>query len=340
MANAPSGFGKPKLKRTVPREIEPSAAAPDLTQDVPEPVDTDDNEFVACRQSGASASDRITQCVARGGIPRKSLSDAQWRRLSPFLTGKKGDRGRTARNSRLTVEGILWRFRVGAPWRDLPAHFGNWNSVYRSFRRWCRRGVFLRLLLSLARELDLRVLLVDGTFVKVHQHAAGAPKRGRQPDISRSEQALGVSRGGLTTKVMLLIDRRGRLAGFSLAPGNTFEAHELPALLSSLPASETAELLGDKAYDTNKVRGMLAELGIVATIPSKSNRKKPIPHDTGAYKGRGLVENVIADLKHFRGIATRYCKYAEMYAAGFQLVAWHLQTRGRRQRQSMYLEGR
>ena len=287
MANAPSGFGKPKLKRTAPREIEPSAAAPDLTQDVPEPVDTDDNEFVACRQSGASASDRITQCVARGGIPRKSLSDVQWRRLSPFLTGKKGDRGRTARNSRLTVEGILWRFRVGEPWRNLPAHFGNWNSVYRSFRRWCRRGVFLRLLLSLARDLDLRVLLVDGTFVKVHQHAAGTPKRGRQPAVSRSEQALGVSRGGLTTKVMLLIDRRGRLAGFSLAPGKTFEAHELPALLSSLPASETAELLGDKAYDTNKVRGMLAELGIVATIPSKSNRKNRFRTTRGRTRGAG-----------------------------------------------------
>ena len=72
------------------------------------------------------------------------ISDAAWARLEPLLTGKAGDRGVTGRHNRLFLEAVLWRVRVGLPWRDLPDGFGNWNSVFRRFRRWARVGAFER----------------------------------------------------------------------------------------------------------------------------------------------------------------------------------------------------
>ncbi len=105
------------------------------------------------------------------------LSDRQWARLEPALRGdpKKGGRPPLQAN-RNTVEGILWIARTGAPWRDLPPEFGKWNSVYQRFRRWTKAGVFEQLFNSLAGELQLDTVMVDGTFVKGHQHGTGAPK--------------------------------------------------------------------------------------------------------------------------------------------------------------------
>ena len=104
--------------------------------------------------------------------------------------------------------------------------------------------------------------------------------------------------------------------------------------------SQIEELLGDKAYDTNAVREMLAEMKIEITIPSKSNRKAPVPYDKYSYKGRHLIENLFGDIKHFRGISTRYHELAETFRAGRHLVTWFLRTRRRKGRSSKYLQGR
>ena len=79
-------------------------------------------------------------------------------------------------------------------------------------------------------ELDLDTVMVDGTLVKVHQHGAGAPKADAltTPDASRAAEAIGVSREGLTAKIVALVDKAGRLAGFALTPGNAHEPHSLP----------------------------------------------------------------------------------------------------------------
>lgn len=108
--------------------------------------------------------------------PRTKLTDAQWRRLEPLLPGKATDPGRSGFNNRKTVEGILWIARAGAPWRDRPPHFGKWNTIHKRFRRWVKGGVFARLLDALHEDLDRRIVMVDGTFAKVHQHGAGAEK--------------------------------------------------------------------------------------------------------------------------------------------------------------------
>ena len=92
----------------------------------------------------------------------------------PLLPGRATDRGVTARDNRLFLEAVLWRVRTGAPWRDLPADFGNWNSQFHRFRRWAASGVFQRLFEVLGGDPDLEYVLIDGTIASVHQKAAGA----------------------------------------------------------------------------------------------------------------------------------------------------------------------
>ena len=107
-------------------------------------------------------------------MDRNVLSDAQWARVAPLLPGKAGDPGRSAGDNRLFFEAVLWIARTGSPWRDLHAGFGNWNSVFRRFRRWARKGVFESLFKSLSDDPDFEYAIIDGTIVRVDQHGAGA----------------------------------------------------------------------------------------------------------------------------------------------------------------------
>ena len=94
--------------------------------------------------------------------------------IEPLLPGKKGDPGKTAEDNRLFVNAVLWIAKTGAPWRDLPERFGKWNSVFQRFNRWCKRGVWQRILDTLGGDPELEDLLLDSTVVRAHQHAAGA----------------------------------------------------------------------------------------------------------------------------------------------------------------------
>ena len=105
---------------------------------------------------------------------RTILTDAQWERIAPLLPGKKGDPGRSGDDNRLSLEGILWIVRTGAPWRDLPDVFGNWFTVWKRFRRWAIKGVFEKVFKALSGEPDMEYALIDGTIVKVHRHGSGA----------------------------------------------------------------------------------------------------------------------------------------------------------------------
>lgn len=107
-------------------------------------------------------------------MDRLILTDEQWERVAAHLPGKVGDPGRSGADNRLFLEGVLWIARVGAPWRDLPGMFGNWNSVFQRFRRWALKGVFERLFQILSGDPDFEYALIDGTIVRVHQHGTGA----------------------------------------------------------------------------------------------------------------------------------------------------------------------
>jgi transposase len=108
---------------------------------------------------------------------RHMLRDDQYERIAHLLPGKPADPGRTAADNRHFVEAVLWVLRTGSPWRDLPKHFGPWNSVYQRFRRWSRQGAWHGIFTMLAHDGDFEELYLDGTIVRAHQHASGAEKK-------------------------------------------------------------------------------------------------------------------------------------------------------------------
>ena len=124
-------------------------------------------------------------------MPRQQITDQQWERIAPILPGKPGDRGRTGLDNRKSLEGMIWVLRTGAPWRDLPSDYGKWNTVYRRFRRWSDKGVFKRIYETTQGELDMQSVQVDGSYIKVHQHAAGAPKGVARPISPRGPNPSG-----------------------------------------------------------------------------------------------------------------------------------------------------
>jgi Transposase and inactivated derivatives len=107
---------------------------------------------------------------------RFELTDEQWEKIKHLLPGKEGDSGRTAQDNRLFVDAVLWTARTGAQWRDLPARFGNWNSIYQRFNRWAKAGRW-QAIFEQMQDPDLEWLLIDSTIVRAHQHAAGALKK-------------------------------------------------------------------------------------------------------------------------------------------------------------------
>ena len=122
-------------------------------------------------------------------MARQMLSNRQWKQIKPLLPGKPGDPGRTGLNNRLAVEAILWIARTGAPWRDLPQEFGRWFTVYQRFNRWVKRGVLDSVFQLLNKDLELKTVMVDGTFIKVHQHGTGSLKVSARPVEKPSVEA-------------------------------------------------------------------------------------------------------------------------------------------------------
>ncbi len=84
--------------------------------------------------------------------------------------------GGTAADNRLFVEAVLFRFRAGIPWRDLPERFGDWKIVYQRFNRWAKSGVFERVFRLLASDHDNEYMMIYVTILRAHQHSAGAKK--------------------------------------------------------------------------------------------------------------------------------------------------------------------
>ena len=245
------------------------------------------------------------------------LSDAQWERMAALLPGKPGDPGRHGADNRRFLEAVLWIARTGAPWRDLDRQFGCWNSVFRRFRRWCVKGVFEKIFSAVADEPDLEYACIDGTIVRVHQHGTGA-KGGTHT------QAIGRSRGGLSTKILALVDALGNLVRFVLLPGQRHDSVGVAPLIKGLTFGA---LLADKAFDSDLLRTALHCRGAEAVIPPKTNRATSIACDYAMYAWRHLVENFFCHLKRFRRIATRYDKTDTSYSAMINVAAVSIELR-------------
>jgi transposase len=105
-------------------------------------------------------------------VKRYELSDAQWERIKDLLPGKAGDPGRSGKDNRLFVNGVLWVLRSGAHWHDLPERYGKWKSLHTRFSRWAKAGVWERVFQVLSADRKNEYLMLDTTLVRAHQQAA------------------------------------------------------------------------------------------------------------------------------------------------------------------------
>ncbi len=246
-----------------------------------------------------------------GVLDRLVLSDEHWNWMSGLVIGRPDQRGSTGRDNRMFVEGVLWITRTGSPWRDLPEVFGEWNSVFRRFSRWSTKGVWWRIFEAISDDPDFEYLIVDSTIVRAHQHAAGA-KGGPE------DQAIGRSRGGLSTKIHMAVRGLGCPVRFILTAGQKGDAPQAEPLIKGLPADV---VMADTAYDSDALRQAIAEKGALAVIPNNPSRAIKHKLDRHLYAQRHLIECCFSKLKQFRRVATRFEKTARNYLAVVTIAA-------------------
>lgn len=125
---------------------------------------------------------------------RHAISDADWDRLQHLLPGRPGQPGWVARDNRQFLDAVLWISKTGAAWRDLPERLGHWNSQWRRFDRWARKGVWGAVFAAL-QDPDLEWLILDSTVVRAHPAAAGAKKKRTGVGVRRSRRSVAVGAG-------------------------------------------------------------------------------------------------------------------------------------------------
>ncbi|MBT2509321.1 IS5 family transposase [Streptomyces sp. ISL-98] len=282
------------------------------------------------------------RCARRG---TGDLTNDEWSRLKPHLP-KTGQRGGCWKSHRRVTHGILFRKRTGVPWRDLPARFGKWKTVYERHRRWSANGTWDKILRAVqadadaAGRIDWSMASVDSTSCPAHQHAAGArkkpprvPGRRNTPRQHRPDEGLGRSQGGLTCKIHLAGEGGRRPLSFAITPGQWGDAPQLIPVMEGIrvarlggghPRTRPDHLGGDKAYSSRRNRRYPRRRHIKHTIPEpkdqRANRKRrgskggrPAGFDKTIYRRRSEVERTINRLKTFRAVATRDDKRAYVF---------------------------
>lgn len=245
-------------------------------------------------------------------MPRLMLNDEIWSKLKEIMLQH---RIYDKPNLRVMVEAMLYRMRVGCPWRDLPADFGCWNSIYQQFNRWSSKNKLMRIFKDLIQQPDLEWEFIDGSIVKAHQHSAGLP--------NKEKQAIGKSVAGNTTKIHMAVDACGFPIAFRLTGGEVHDAKAAPELIKHLPVA--AYTIADKGYDSEEIREQIKQKSSIPIIPRKKNsRTGNADIDWGLYKYRHLVENIFARLKHFRAISTRYDKLKRNYASTLAMACSYI----------------
>ncbi|WP_264813145.1 IS5 family transposase, partial [Acetobacter oeni] len=223
------------------------------------------------------------------------LSERQMERVKPFFPLAHGV---PRVDDRRVLRGIVYVIRNGLQWKDAPKTYGPHKTLYNRFIRRSRLGVFDRIFVALTEQAGRsKRLMIDATHLKAHRTAASLLKKGLFP------RHIGRTKGGLNSKLHAVCDGQGRPVRLHLTAGQVSDFKGADVLLADLP-DETEEVIGDRRYDSHKIRQSLAERNITACIPPKKNRKSKPPYDWHLYKKRHLIENMFAKLKDWRRIAT------------------------------------
>jgi transposase len=254
----------------------------------------------------------LTQQQNEFAMNRLMLTDELWSKLRDIMR-QEGIYDKPG--LRLMVEGILYRMRVGCPWRDLPEMFGKWNSIFKKFNNWSASDKLYKIFKALVQDPDLEWEFIDGSIVKAHQHSTGA--------AGEIDQAIGKSRAGNTTKIHMAADSYGLPIDFEITGGEVHDCKSAPELIAKLPTADFT--IADKGYDSEEVREVIREKSSTPMIPRRCNSTIG-NHDMDwcLYKYRHLVENLFARLKHFRAIATRYDKLKRNYKSMLSLACSYL----------------
>ncbi|MFH5927500.1 IS5 family transposase [Roseomonas xinghualingensis] len=209
------------------------------------------------------------------------LTPAQLRRLSPHFP-LSHDVPRV--DDRRVLSGIIYVIRNGLQWRDTPAAYGSHKTLYNRFVRWSRMGVFDRIFAAGRRGRPARA-------PDDRQHPPQGTPHGRQsPQKGAFPRCIGRTKGGLNSKLHAACDGQGRPVVLLLTEGQASDHRGAALLLPKLPPAR--ELIGDRGYDSGRLRAELVARGIAPCIPSTRSRKVPIPHDGMLYRQRHRIEMV------------------------------------------------
>jgi transposase len=150
-------------------------------------------------------------------------------------------------------------------------------TYIRRFSRWGKSGVWQRVVEAVSTDADLQALMVDSTIVRAHQHSAGAQKK-------KVREAIGRSRGGLSTKIHMAVDALGNPVRWQLTGGEVHDITRAPALIAGL---EAEQVIADKGYDSNAFIACIEMSGAQAVIPPRKTRLEKRAYDRHAYRERG-----------------------------------------------------
>ena len=236
----------------------------------------------------------------------RDLTHEQWVLIGPFLpklTRRKDGRGRPWRENRAMLNGILWTLRTGAPWADLPDRYPSYQTCHRRFQQWVRAGVLRSILEVLAQALhdegylDLQETFTDGSFAPAKQGGAGVGKTKR----------------GKGSKIMVIADRRGLPIAVHVESATPHEVTMVHATLAQFVRQRPVRLIGDNAYESDRLDAALARQGVELIAPHRRTRRhrtqdgRPLRR----YQRRWKIERLFAWFQNFRRLVVRYERFTE-----------------------------
>ena len=254
----------------------------------------------------------------------RDLTDEQWDLIGRFLpepVRREDGRGRPWRENRAVLNGVLWILRTGAPWADLPDRYPSYQTCHRRFQQWVRAGVLRSILEILAQALhdqgypDLQEAFIDGSFAPAKQGGA----------------CVGKTKRGKGSKIMAIADRQGRPVTVHVESATPHEVTLVYATLAERFVSQLpTRLIGDNAYESDRLDAELARRGVQLIAPHRRTRTQRTQdgRPLRRYQRRWKIERLFAWFQNFRRIVVRYERFAENFLGMLHLASCLILLRG------------